>query len=102
MEKNRKSSITSAPRPHITKTHSIKVINKTHQEDQLSVSLLLGAQRNSITLQVPQNCNMKILKSMLWFHLKKILTSSEYSQIVGFETIPEDYKKDYQLEQGVG
>lgn len=30
--------------------------------------------RNPLFLSVPQRCNMKILKSMILFHLKKALT----------------------------
>lgn len=57
----------------------------------------MGAQRSPVTVQVPRPCNMKILKSIIWFHLKKIMTIAEYSQIVGFETTPTDYQRDYQL-----
>lgn len=58
---------------------------------------MMGTQRTPITINVPKPCNMKILKSMLWFHLKKILTTIEYSQIIGFESMPTNFERDYQL-----
>lgn len=45
------------------------------KEDDLTVSINLPG-RKSMSLRVPASCNMKILKSMVHFHLKKNLTAS--------------------------
>ena len=62
----------------------------------------MGSQRKPVSFQVPMGCNMKILKSILWFQLKKVLTVNECSNILGFEASPKNYKIDFMLEKGIG
>jgi hypothetical protein len=51
-----------------------KVSSQATGKDHVEVTLLMGAQRSPLTFNVPQGCNMKILKSIIWFNLKKVLT----------------------------
>lgn len=89
MHQKRKSY--DATRHSVDSQKTLQIINHTHATQQLAVNINVGTQRSPITLYVPKHCNMKILKSMLWFHLKKILTLAEYNAIAGFETTPTFY-----------
>jgi hypothetical protein len=45
------------------------------KEDELTVQVSLQG-RKPMTLKVPARCNMKILRSMILFHLKKTLPTN--------------------------
>lgn len=66
-------------------TNSKKGEGQSGKEEELTVKINLAG-RQAMTLKVPARCNMKILKSMLLFHLKKTLPANELALIVGFES----------------
>jgi hypothetical protein len=64
--------------------------------DELTVTINLTG-RKPMNMRVPPCCNMKILKSMVHFHLKKSLTPNEYALLIGLESDDANYELDYLL-----
>jgi hypothetical protein len=71
---NRKKASQNSGKTVFSEFNTLKVTGNEEMKNELDVTLFVGPQRAPFTLTVPKQCNMKILKSMLWFNLKKILT----------------------------
>ena len=99
---NRKRNSEEVSKIHFDEARGNHPPRRSVPQEDIEVTLLMGTQRVPLSIKVPSKCNMKILKSILWFHLKKVLTIKEYNNILGFETQPQDYLLDYKLENGLG
>lgn len=72
------------------------------RREEVGVRVALPNRHAPLFLHVPKGCNMKLLRSMLWFHLRKQLPAGELKLIVGFQTATGDYELDFRLENGLG
>ncbi len=81
---------------HFRNNHKENAEHRPSKADELTV-IINPTCRHPINIRVPPRCNMKILKSMVYFHLKKNLTPNEYSLLIGLESDDGNYELDYLL-----